>query len=70
MGINRALNGTKVRLTGKDDWDGGGLDQTLTILSVNDIYTIDHVDIGDYVDFVCLEEFPDQYFNYGLFEKI
>lgn len=70
MPINYASKGIKLKLTGKDDWDGGGLDNALKYLSLDIIYTIKYIDMGDYVDYVCLEEFPNDLFNYGLFEKI
>jgi hypothetical protein len=61
--------GTKVKFTANGGYDLE-IERSKKILSLNSIYTVSRVDVGDWYSSVVLEEFPDESFNTVLFEKV
>ena len=68
MDIN-SPKGTKVKFTANGGYDKDKI-SALKILRWNETYTVDIVFARDYNSRVRLEEFPNNYFNICLFERI
>jgi hypothetical protein len=68
MDIN-SRKGTKVKFTANGGYDKDKI-SALKILRYNEIYTVDIVFARSYSSRVRLEEFPGNYFNICLFEKV
>ncbi len=65
-----ARAGTKVRFT-----PGGSGYETQNkaareVLELNAIYTVSHTEVGGWMSYVTLQEFPKQSFNTVLFENV
>jgi hypothetical protein len=61
--------GTKIKFTANGGYDKDKI-SALKILRYNKIYTVDIVFAKDYDSRVRLKEFPNNYFNICLFEKV
>lgn len=61
--------GTKVVFTGEGAFDHER-EQAHDLLTVNKQYTVASVDVGSWISYVTLEEFPGEQFNTVLFSDV
>lgn len=61
--------GTKIRYIATGGYDSE-VPEANKYLEKDEIYTVDYVDIGGFISYVHLKEFPDRDFNTVMFEEV
>lgn len=69
MSILGCKSGDKIRFTGEGGYDSDKV-RADKYLTLDEIYTVDYVDIGNWMSDVYLREIPDVDFNTVMFEVV
>jgi hypothetical protein len=69
MSILGCKQGDKIRFTGEGGYDSDQ-ERGYKYLTVGEVYTVDIIDIGNWMSDVYLQDFPDIDFNTVMFEVV
>lgn len=69
MSILGCKKGDQIRFTGEGGYDSDK-ERANKYLTVGEVYTVDIIDIGNWMSDVYLQDFPDVDFNTVMFEVV